>query len=140
MTTQKTNSACKVCSKPITDPTSVETGMGPICRIGLKAATATERTLDLFGARSCYTCELVSDVIVIEDLDRGGKSVTNDADEIVHDLAENGFDLSCYRVIYKDSMGIFDEIVIRAGRFVGFRSINERTRDAALAKIRRMSA
>ncbi|WP_445500643.1 DUF6011 domain-containing protein [Microvirga sp. G4-2] len=140
MINQNTNTACKICGKPLSDPISVETGMGPICRIGLKAAAADNRTLDLFGNRPCYTCELVGDVICIVDLDRGGKSVTNDAENVIEDLVADGYDLSKLRVIYKDTLGIWDELVVRDGRFAGFKSINERSRDAALGKIRRVAA
>ena len=64
----------------------------------------------------------------------GGKSVTNDAENVIADLAPD-FDLSRYRVIYKDTRGIWDQMLVdRTGRFAGFSSINERDLPAALAK------
>ena len=48
------------------------------------------------------------------------------------------FDLSKYRVIYQDTRGIWDELLVdRTGHVAGFSSINERDLPAALAKITR---
>ncbi len=72
-------------------------------------------------------------VVGIED----GRSVTNDAEAVIAQLAEK-FDLSKFRVIYQDTRGIWDELLVGAGsRFTGFRSINEATLEAALAKVAR---
>ena len=75
-------------------------------------------------------------MIAIVDHD-GGKSVTNDAENVIADLAAN-FDLSKYPVIYQDTRGIWDEMLIdRTGRFAGFSSINERDLPTALARLTR---
>jgi hypothetical protein len=47
--------------------------------------------------RAVYSCTTYGDVIAIIDHDQG-KSVTNDADNVIADLAAR-FDLSKYRVI-----------------------------------------
>ena len=86
--------------------------------------------------RSVYSRAVYGDVITIIDHD-GGKSVTNDAENVIADLAAD-FDLSRYRVIYKDTRGIWDQMLVdRTGRFVGFSSINERDLPAALSKLTR---
>ena len=87
--------------------------------------------------RSIYSRAVYGNVIAIID-HADGKSVTNDAENVIADLVRQGFDLSQYRVIYKDTRGIWDQILVdRAGRFAGFSSINERDLPAALAKLTR---
>lgn len=83
--------------------------------------------------RASFTYRSYGSVIAVTDQD-DGRSVTNDADAVIAQLAEK-FDLSKFRVIYRDTRGIWDELQVRAGQFAGFRSINERELDAALAKV-----
>ena len=83
-----------------------------------------------------YSRTVHGNVIVIIDHDQG-KSVTNDAEKVIADLAAD-FDLSKYLVIYCDTRGIYDQLLVdRTGHFAGFCSINERDLSAALAKITR---
>ena len=84
-----------------------------------------------------YSRTVHGNVIAIVDHD-GPRSVTNDADSVIADLAAQGFDLSRYLVIYKDTRGIWDQLLVdRTGRFAGFSSINERDLSPALAKVTR---
>ena len=53
--------------------------------------------------RARYTARVEDGTIVVEDQDRG-RSVTNDAELVVADLVERGFDLSL-PVIYRDIAG-----------------------------------
>jgi hypothetical protein len=86
--------------------------------------------------RSVYSCTVHGNVIAITDHD-AGRSVTNDAENVVADLAAD-FDLSKYHVIYRDTRGIWDQILVdRTGHFAGFSSINERDLPAAIAKLTR---
>ena len=86
--------------------------------------------------RAIYSRTVHGNVIVIEDLN-GPKSVTNDAENVIRDL-DASFDLSKYLVIYRDTRGIYDQLLVdRTGHFVGFSSINERNLPAALAKLTR---
>lgn len=89
--------------------------------------------------RAIYTYTIHKSVIAIVDHDLG-RSVTNDADNVVDDLARAGLDLAAYRIIYRDTRGIWDEIVIDRDRFAGFRSINVGSRAEALAKIEAVPA
>jgi RPA family protein len=51
-------------------------------------------------------------------------------------LARQGFDLAQYRVIYRDTRGIWDQILVDpTGHFAGFSSLNERELSAALARL-----
>ena len=86
--------------------------------------------------RAIYSRTIHGNVIAIIGHDQG-KSVTNDAENVIADLAAD-FDLSRYRVIYRDTRGIWDQMLVdRTGRFAGFSSINERDLAAALAKLTR---
>jgi hypothetical protein len=86
--------------------------------------------------RAVYSRTVHRDIIAIVDHDIG-KSVTNDAENVIADLAAD-FDLSKYQVIYRDARGIWDQLLIdRAGRFAGFSSINKSDLPAALAKLTR---
>lgn len=61
----------------------------------------------------------------------------NDADNVIADLAAN-FDLSKYLVIYRDTRGIYDQLLVDStGHFAGFSSLNARGLPAALAKLTR---
>jgi hypothetical protein len=86
--------------------------------------------------RAIYSHTVHGNVIAIIDYDQG-RSVTNDAENVIADLAAC-FDLSRYRVIYRDTRGIWDELLVdRTGRFAGFSTINERDLPSALAKVTR---
>ena len=61
--------------------------------------------------RSVYSRAVYSNVIAIID-HADGKSVTNDAENVIADLVRQGFDLSQYRVIYKDTRGIWDQMLV----------------------------
>jgi hypothetical protein len=86
--------------------------------------------------RAVYSRSVHGNVIAIIDHD-GPRSVTNDADNVIADLTAC-FDLSRYQVIYRDTRGIWDQILVdRTGHFAGFSSLNERELAAALGKVTR---
>ncbi|MEX3556324.1 MAG: hypothetical protein VB131_07160 [Burkholderia gladioli] len=63
-------------------------------------------------------------------------SVTNDIERVLADIKGEGVPLGSYRVIYRDTMGVWDEVVLNDdGMFRAFKSINEQQLDAALAKV-----
>lgn len=130
---------CRCCGKALTDPVSVDLGVGPVCRITSKTRQSQERTENLFAHRASYTHDVVQGVVCITDLD-GPKSVTNDAENVVADLVRAGVILPTTPVIYRDTMGVWDELVVTGGRFVGFRPVTERDQAAAVAKIRARAA
>ncbi len=87
--------------------------------------------------RAVYSSAVHGNVIAIVDHE-GARSVTNDAENVIDDLTRQGFDLSRCHVIYRDTRGIWDQILVdRTSRFAGFSSINERDLSAALAKLTR---
>jgi hypothetical protein len=86
--------------------------------------------------RAVYSRTVHGNVIVLIDHDQG-KSLTNDAENVIADLAAD-FDLSKYLIIYRDTRGIYDQLLVDCtGHFAGFSSINERDLSAALAKLTR---
>lgn len=63
-------------------------------------------------------------VLLIEDLDKGGRSVTNDIEEVLKDIQAELIDqsreensepliLAKIGVMYRDSMGAWDEVVVQ---------------------------
>ena len=85
--------------------------------------------------RSVYSRSIHGNVIAIIDHD-GPRSVTNDAENVVADLIAQGFDLSRFQVIYKDTLGLWDELLVDStGTFAGFRCLNEPELSAALARL-----
>ena len=58
------------------------------------------------------------DVVYIEDLDNGGMSVTNDAENVCEYLYER---YGNRRFIYLDTIGRWDELEHDHGKFKGFR-------------------
>jgi hypothetical protein len=67
-----------------------------------------------------------------------GKTITNDAEYVVNDLREWGFfrEVPSFRVIYRDTSGVWDELLVRDGRFDGFQAIGVSERSDALAWLR----
>lgn len=136
----KTHYRCICCGKKLSDPISMDVGFGPICRMHIKNRRDEEP--ELFGGSNYifYFCE---EVLCIVDLDTGGKSVTNDIDNILKKLQkENGIDLYAQPIMYCDSMKIWDGIQVdrvgRTGFYTSFFSLNERDESTALAKIKAM--
>jgi hypothetical protein len=76
--------------------------------------------------RSSYTVSVHGNLIALVDRDDGGRSVTNDAERVVEDLRRAGYDLERCRVISRDTLGTWDELVVELGRFVGFRPLRLR--------------
>lgn len=84
-----------------------------------------------------YTLDEERKTISIIDNDMGGRSVTNDIENVLGTISRSsGKSLAGYKAMYRDSMGIWDGITIGAdGRFTGFFSINEKDSDNALSKL-----
>jgi hypothetical protein len=56
----------------------------------------------------------------------GHRSVTNDAENVVADIAAMGTDVDRYRLVYQDSCGTWDGLDTRGGKFIGFYAIGAR--------------
>ena len=91
--------------------------------------------------RARFIARIEDGAIVIED-QRNGRSVTNDAELVIADLHERGFDLSL-PVIYRDSLGRWDGLAVRGGHFTGFYPLNSATSSSyaeAWARLRTLQA
>lgn len=72
------------------------------------------------GLRSCYSIEHVNDLFVLIVDQDSGRSVTNDAVNIIPELDDELNGLGNRMVYYRDSQGRFDVILHSGGRFDGF--------------------
>jgi hypothetical protein len=128
---------CTVCGRGLSSPGARKLGMGPVCaaRKGMRVPSTSAKEEDVKAMqRAVFTYEQVGDVLCIEDTDRG-MSVTNDAENVIATLGQYVRFSEIKSVIYRDTRGVWDEMIVRDGRFVSFRSVNERDREAALAKL-----
>ena len=93
---------------------------------------------NLFSNRSEYQYGTRGDIVWIRDLG-GMKSVTNDIENVLQDILQD-IALETKKIIYQDSMGIWDEVrcQIEAGTVKGvtFHSIGEKDMSKALFSIR----
>jgi hypothetical protein len=86
-----------------------------------------------------FTIDTVPGFVLLED--RGtGKTITNDAEGVVAWLAEAGCLAGNPRILYRDTDGMWDELLHAAGRFAGFAPIRAATRPAALERARGRAA
>jgi hypothetical protein len=66
---------------------------------------------------------LHADFLRIADANRAGRSITNDAERVVTELLATGQLLAHQRLLYRDTLGRWDELVHDGHRFTGFRPI-----------------
>lgn len=151
------HTSCIKCSRPLSDPISVELGMGPICRIAAKCSTINRE--NLFSMRAIYSWGFLrptdpkhhhSIIWIKDDCDQNeAKSVTNDMDNVLKEIADKVYDIDHslsimnFLVMYCDSLGVWDGITVkdfdtgRGGKsYTGYPfSLNLRTRDVAALKL-----
>lgn len=83
---------------------------------------------NLFGTSDFDYTLCDNGFVVIVDLDQGNTSVTNDMHNVIDSLVKNGLDLYNFKVIYKDSMGIYDAVLIeKDNTHLGIASLNAKT-------------
>ncbi|UNW11100.1 hypothetical protein MOW14_14815 (plasmid) [Acinetobacter indicus] len=72
---------------------------------------------------SSFTLEIDNDFLEIYDHNLG-RTVTNDAERVVERVAqylkECNQDISQFKIVYQDSMGVWDAMTVRDGKFSGF--------------------
>ncbi len=62
------------------------------------------------------------DVLVIEDLDLGGKSVTNNMEEVLDEIeVMEKINTKAFMIVYRDSDGVFDGFDACSSRFIPLR-------------------
>lgn len=131
---------CQRCGRPLASELSRRIGFGPICRLLTKTEVAMQRPL--FPSHWTYSIDGEPPCVCVIDSNDGGSSVTNDIEHVVLDLIARGVDLTRAPLIYRDSQGLWDEVVVGAdGRFASFRSLGgERDKDAAIRRALRRRA
>jgi hypothetical protein len=93
------------------------------------------------ATRARYTIvQIEHDILLLEDTADGALSVTNDAENVIADLADK--ELLCNpsgqlrRVAYLDSFGRWDEILHDGSEFVAFSMLGSRTQQDAIKALR----
>lgn len=124
---------CRCCGKPLTDPVSIELGIGPVCQMKRKHEDANDMNQSLFPA-AVYGVRLDGVVLAITDQDRG-RTVTNDVRNVIAELRRDGYDVDQLRIMYCDTDGVWDGIATKGGEFDYFFPLRERDYSAAKAKL-----
>lgn len=110
---------CGKCGRPLKDQKSLERGFGPTCWGKMQAAREYDRRTADEADKSDFTYHIntsgANPVVVIEDLDRGGRSVTNNIQAVVEKtIRELGLPMermdNDYCVVYRDSEGNYDGV------------------------------
>lgn len=87
-------------------------------------------------ANSDYEVDVINNIVVIYDLDLGNASVTNDIVNVLDDIHHNFTNIIGKKIIYQDSDGVFDGVLINAqAKFVAFYPIRETELEKALDKL-----
>lgn len=78
------------------------------------------------NAKSNYRHQIDGRILFIEDLDHGGKSVTDNIENVLAEISEQlGTSISNFDVIYRDSENKIDGVHTCDGKFTGFYFIQE---------------
>jgi hypothetical protein len=78
-----------------------------------------------------YTITLEKGFICLVDLDQGA-TITNIAEAVICQLHQDGFDLVGNRVLYQDTMGNWDELVVNDNQFRGFAPLQATSKTQAI--------
>ena len=128
---------CMYCNKELTDPTSVERGIGPICWDHMIEERQSRKKTTYPADKSDYEyyfryCKDDSPILVITDLHLGGMSVTNNMEAILDKIATD-VNVNIYfltqcglQVIYRDSEGNYDGVRIDDSGTVRFYPLTDR--------------
>lgn len=119
---------CRVCRRTLKNPKHAAAGIGPVCARKGGIAKAGLR-FDQGGADFGYEIT-TGGVLIIEDLNRGNISVTNDMENVLKKCGAT----PGQTIIYKDSAGTYDQVLYDGGR-VKFKCIGTKDRAHALALI-----
>jgi hypothetical protein len=110
---------CCICKRALSNPLSVELGIGPICM----ARENTQEVFDFMHARTQLLKHERGTYIYVRDIGHtADRSVTNDAEYVVEQLYLE-FDITDEtRIFYEDSEGQIDELLHIGARFRGFKA------------------
>lgn len=142
---------CGRCHRMLKSPQAIEAGYGAVCYrktfgSGLPGKSRAHRaekkdtnTRNTDTGRSDFDCHLRTGsggpgIIVIEDLDAGGMSVTNNIEAVVAEAARRlEVNPGACLIIYRDSDGTYDGVraSIGAGQY-GFYHLGQQSEEAAI--------
>ena len=99
---QSVNTECRICHKPLTNPTSVARGIGPECILGYMNECVGQG--DMFSLRSKYSYTIRNgNIICLVDEGHGAvKTLTNDMDTVLQEVERELGDLTMYTILYQD--------------------------------------
>lgn len=91
--------------------------------------------------KSDYNWKINDDILIIEDLNLGRMSVTNNAEGVINEIYDQlGSNLHNCHIIYKDSEGVWDQLVPSWGVNecveVSFKYLGETNLETAIIKIK----
>jgi hypothetical protein len=84
--------------------------------------------------RARYTMRRIGDAVLLEDAAGETRSVTNDAEGVIRDLVERGVRVDKCVIVYRDTMGIWDQLLTHNGEFATFHPLGVRTGEEAAMK------
>jgi hypothetical protein len=70
-----------------------------------------------------YTVRCAALIRIIDLDEPGSMSVTNNAENVLRDIASDGWDLDQHVIIYRDTAGEWDALLTSEGCFAGFSCI-----------------
>ena len=124
--------ACPVCHARWELDTLSATFPGPDCPVDGVYCRMVDVPGRVVAVRANYSVVSVEGVIRVRDLDLGEVSVTEDAAAVVAAIVAEGFVVDREPIIYRDSTGQWDELVLGADhRFEIFRPLSVPFEDAA---------
>ena len=89
----------------------------------------------VYHSRATYDYTIDQGIICIVDLNQG-MSVTNDAENVIQDFEEKGLLTLEQLVIYRDSMGNWDQLLVKAGAFDGFKHLGAQDKATAIMRVK----
>lgn len=94
-------------------------------------------------SNSDYIWNTSGNVLLIQDLDQGRMSVTNDIENVLSDLQKSiGDSIKSMDIIYRDSNGVWDGVIAEWGvsrcTDARFYHIGETNKDNAIQKINKL--
>jgi hypothetical protein len=81
-----------------------------------------------------FMCIVKRDVLVLTEIEPQGISITNAADQVIHDLVDRGMldAIKPRRIVYLDQGGQWDGLAVRDGNFAGFVMLGARSEEDAI--------
>jgi hypothetical protein len=114
---------CRICSRLLKNPVSIELGIGPVCRA---KNNTMQGEFDFMKAEWEVLKHESGKYIFIRDIGHNsGRSVTNDAEYVIEQLYIEEEITDETRIFYEDSEGMVDEILHSGKKLTGYKAGHE---------------